>query len=194
LGLLGWHNATNALAATALAVAVGVSGDAIVSGLRSARPAPGRLALRQGRQGVVVIDDSYNANPTALIAALDVLAEHRQERDVAIHALLGEMLELGPESAIHHERVGRHAAQIDVKTLVSSGEAARAYGLGAAVGGMEESRIFAVDTPEEAASLVLDRIGEGDVILVKGSRGAQMERAVGVLCEGVEEGGHEGAP
>lgn len=194
LALLGKHNATNALAAAALAVALGVSGDDIERGLSSAQPAPGRLALCAGIGGTVVIDDSYNANPTALVAALDVLAEHRRNGEVAIHALLGEMLELGPESSAHHERIGRYAAGLGLKTLVSSGAAARAYGLGAAVGGMEESQIYAVETPEEAASLVLDRASEGDVILVKGSRGAQMEGAVRTLCEGVEEGGHEGAP
>lgn len=194
LALFGEHNATNALAAAALAVALDMSGDAIEHGLSSARPAPGRLALCEGIGGIVVIDDSYNANPTALIAALDVLAEHRQHRDVAIHALLGEMLELGPKSSMHHERIGRHAACLGLKTLVSSGFSARSYGLGAAVGGMEDGRIFAVETPEEAALLALDRVSEGDVILVKGSRGAQMERAVKVLCKGVEEGGREGAP
>lgn len=193
LALLGEHNAANALAATALARAVGASAEAIEAGLAAARPAPGRLQTRAGRDGLVVIDDTYNANPGAMEAALAVLRDHAAT--ARLHAVLGEMLELGPESRAQHLRVGRFAAGLPLETLVAAGEPARAYLDGAAAAGLSPAeRLAAAGTPEAAAELVLRRARPGDVVLVKGSRGAHMERAVAVLCAGVVGRDLQGAP
>jgi UDP-N-acetylmuramoyl-tripeptide--D-alanyl-D-alanine ligase len=192
LELLGAHNAANAVAAAALALAVGATAEAIEAGLGAVTPAPGRLQPRAGAGGLVVIDDTYNANPGAMEAALTVLCEHSGA--ARLHALLGEMLELGPESRAQHVRVGRLAAGLPLESLVATGVAAGAYLTGAREGGMAGERLAAAETPEAAAEVVLRRSRPGDVVLVKGSRGAHMERAVAVLCAGVVERDLAGAP
>jgi UDP-N-acetylmuramoyl-tripeptide--D-alanyl-D-alanine ligase len=176
LPLAGLHNVRNALAASAAALALGVGIDAIRDGLLTLTPVLGRLYPRRC-QGVRVIDDSYNANPDSLAAAIDVLTGLPGRHWL----VLGDLGELGDASEPLHGEVGARAREAGVEHLATVGEqsaaATIAFGAGA--------RHF-VDQPTLAAFLS-EQIEDGDVVLVKGSRAARMEGIVKELCG---EGGH----
>lgn len=171
LPLLGRHNVRNALAAAAAALAAGASLDAVRSGLAAVRPVAGRLQPRRGLHGEVVIDDSYNANPGAVKAAIDVLAGFNGRRRL----LLGNMAELGLDAEWLHREVARYARERGVEELFCVGPwaqaQAQAFGQGA--------RAFAGN--DELLS-ALAQCAPVDVVLVKGSRSAGMEVMVARLC------------
>jgi UDP-N-acetylmuramoyl-tripeptide--D-alanyl-D-alanine ligase len=165
------HNRRNAQAAVAAARAVGVEPagrvDVAFSALRGEQ-----IALPQG---AVVINDCYNANPLSMRAALDDLAAYAAAgRRLAV---LGDMLELGPDEARHHREIGEYAAQRGVDVLVAVGPRSRETA--AAFGGESHH----VDTAQEAASLVARLLAPTDVILVKGSRGVGLEVVAEHLAE-----------
>jgi UDP-N-acetylmuramoyl-tripeptide--D-alanyl-D-alanine ligase len=178
LRLLGEHNARNAAAAAALALAAGASPEAIASGLRRVEAPAGRLRLRAGAGGLRVIDDTYNANPESTAAALSVAVEARGR--AAAWLVMGAMAELGPATEEAHRRVGALAAEAGLAGLVGVGAAAEAICAGARAAGM--TLALAAEAPDEAAALVSERAAADDVVLVKGSRAARMERAVAALC------------
>jgi UDP-N-acetylmuramoyl-tripeptide--D-alanyl-D-alanine ligase len=170
LPLLGRQNVANALAASAAAQAVGASTDDIVAGLARAAPVRGRLRAVPGRNGATIIDDSYNANPGSVHAALDHLAQLRGRRIL----VFGNMAELGPSAPALHREIGEYArgrcdALFAIGDLAS--EAATAFG--------PNGRPVA---DLEAAREALDPLLAGDVtVLVKGSRVMGLDRLVKVL-------------
>ena len=174
LGFLGRHNLRNALAAAAVGEALGLSVEAIAAGLATARPAPGRLNWLIGTGGVRVIDDTYNANPTSMTAAIDVLAELPGERWLVI----GDMAELGPDAAALHAEMGAHARAQGIGRVYACGPlsaaAVDAFGAGA--------RHFA-DQDALTGSLLGDLGGckVPPTLLIKGSRRMAMERVVAAL-------------
>jgi len=175
LSTFGRHNVYNALAAAAAARAFGVSPAAIKQGLETFRPAAMRSRVLS-IFGITVIDDTYNANPRSMDAALSALDELAGEgRKIAV---LGDMFELGPETEAAHRRLGRHAAKIGLDRLFLLGEHAGLVAEGAREEKMSPAAIVAA--PDHAAIVAeLRRDGRrGDVILVKGSRGMRMERVV----------------
>ncbi len=177
LPFVGRHNVSNALAAAATAVALDFSHDEIVAGLQAARPVPGRLIWR--RAGAVrILDDSYNANPASVRAALAALAAAPRSGRMVV--ALGDMLELGSMAREAHEEVGRAAAQLGVAELIGVGPMARWAATAARLAGLPES--YAVETAEDAVTLLLKRLAPGDVLLVKGSRAMRMERVADALC------------
>ncbi len=171
LPLPGRHNVANALAAAAAAVAAGVELERIPEGLAAVPPQVGRLTRLQGRNGIELIDDSYNANPASVKAAVDVL-EAQVGRSVLI---LGTMAELGPDAAALHAEVGKYAKAAGVDALWATGEhteqAVAAFGDGAE---------HFPDRNALAAALPA-YLQPGDVVLVKGSRSAGMEQIVAEL-------------
>lgn len=173
IGLLGLHNLDNALLAAAAAHAAGLSPVQIVEGFARVRAVPGRLTRMQGLCGTTLLDDTYNANPGAMQAAIDVLASQPAARRVLA---MGDMLELGEKSAEFHADVGRYAAVRGIDLLLAVGEqsahAAQAFGSGA--------RHF--DTQAALVSYAASVLGEGDVVLVKGSRGSRMDHVVAALA------------
>jgi UDP-N-acetylmuramoyl-tripeptide--D-alanyl-D-alanine ligase len=176
LPLSGRHNAWNAAAAATVGLALGVPLAGVATGLGRAIPVKGRLVWREAN-GIRVLDDTYNANPVSLRAALDVL------RDAAnggrLWVVFGDMLELGPSSDAAHVEAGRWIAGLPAAGLVTAGAAARATAAAATRAGCGD--VTACPTPEEAAVHVAGRLRTGDVVLVKGSRGMRMERAVEAL-------------
>ncbi len=178
LNLPGKYMVCNALAAIAVGYLCGVSPDRIASALWACRITGGRLQLFRAAKGFTVIDDSYNANPGSVKAALEVLVQLAGRRGVAV---LGEMLELGPATTKLHREVGWHAARCGVAALVTVGETARETAAGAA-----EEGLTTYPCPDHAAAvkqvLALNP-GPGWYILVKGSRGAKMELVVTALLE-----------
>ena len=179
--LVGRSNLANILAAAAVALEFDVPLDAIGDRARALRPAAHRGEVLALPSGLTIIDDSYNANPTATRRALDVLASAAGERRIAV---LGEMLELGDASVALHEEVGRAAAHARVDVLVAVGGAPAAALAEAAVGaGLPRSAVRYFPTSDEAADAAVATLRRGDVALVKGSRGIRTDRIVERLKE-----------
>ncbi len=175
LSLAGRHNAWNGAAAIAVGLALGVPLERAAGALGQAAPLKGRLLWRPAGS-VRILDDTYNANPASLRAALDALAAATGGRAWVI---FGDMLELGPASEVAHRDAGGWIAALPTAGLATAGPAARVAATAARAAGCPEVASF--DAPEDAAAWVAARLTSGDRVLVKGSRGMQMERAVEVL-------------
>lgn len=171
MSLPGNHNVMNALAATAIAITLGVSLTDISKGLRSFSSVSGRLDVRKGLNGSCVIDDTYNANPLSLYAAIDVLVE--MEGDSLL--VLGDMAELGESSAELHYESGKKAKKSGVKKLFALGEMSRN-----AVKGFGEGAEF-FDDKDVLIQAVKAEINQSTTVLVKGSRSMAMEKIVDAL-------------
>jgi UDP-N-acetylmuramoyl-tripeptide--D-alanyl-D-alanine ligase len=173
LPLAGIHNARNALAATAVALAAGAALGHVQAGLEAAHAVAGRLAYRTLTNGAVLIDDSYNANPGSVRAAIDTLAELPGQRWL----VLGDMAELGIDSAALHREVGRYAHERGIDRLCAVG--IRSLDTCAGFGARAEH--FA----DQAALLTALRggLGTGVTVLVKGSRSSAMDRVAGGLLD-----------
>ena len=174
--LVGRANLENVLAATAVALQFDVPLDTMADRVARLAPAPHRGEVLKLANGVTVIDDSYNANPTAMKRALEVLTKTKAVRRVAV---LGEMLELGTHTIALHEEVGRAAARAGIDALFTvGGEAAAALAAAAASAGMSAATIRHVATSDDASDIVEAYVARGDLVLVKGSRGVKTDRVV----------------
>ncbi|MFO1323000.1 MAG: UDP-N-acetylmuramoyl-tripeptide--D-alanyl-D-alanine ligase [Burkholderiales bacterium] len=180
LAVPGRHMARNAAAATAAAIAAGVALPAVAAGLAGFRAVPGRLVALRAANGARVLDDTYNANPDSMRAAIDVLAAAPGTRFLA----MGDMGEVGADGPQFHREIGAYARERGVARLYALGGAARdavaAFGAGAAH----------FDSADALAAAVARDAGEGVVVLVKGSRFMRMERVVAALTGGAAGGAH----
>ncbi|HVB47113.1 MAG TPA: UDP-N-acetylmuramoyl-tripeptide--D-alanyl-D-alanine ligase [Burkholderiales bacterium] len=171
LAIPGLHNVRNALAAAACAHAAGIGPQAIGAGLDAFRPYTGRLQVRRVAGGATLIDDSYNANPDSVRAAIDVLAAAPGRTAL----VLGDMGEVGESGPALHAEIGRYARERGVGALLALGaaarEAAQAYGAG--------GRHFG--SLEELVAAAREVAAAGGTLLVKGSRFMRMERVVAAL-------------
>ncbi len=176
----GRHNVSNALAAAAAALAVGIPLSAVVRGLEAFRPVAGRLVALRSGAGATVLDDTYNANPDSVRVAIDVLAAAPPPRWL----VLGDMAEVGTSGPEFHREVGTQARDAGVDRLLTVGalaaESAAAFGEGA-------EHFAAVDA---LAAHVAATVRAGTTVLVKGSRFMRMERVVAALCRPVAGGAH----
>jgi UDP-N-acetylmuramoyl-tripeptide--D-alanyl-D-alanine ligase len=190
LGVHGAHHVSNALAAAAVALELGVPLDKVAQALGAARPVSRwRMETHERADGVIVVNDAYNANPDSMRAAISALAAMRRNaQDGRCWAVLGEMAELGEESNDAHREVGAAVAKAGVDKLVAVGSAARGIAEGAAAQGFSSSDIFCV-SDVEAAVEVLANARAGDVVLVKASRAAALERVARRLLGDREEAG-----
>ena len=180
LRLLGEHQATNAAAAAAVGLALGLSLHAIGASLgRIEALSPWRMELRERPDGLVVVNDAYNANPDSMRAALETLAGIGRRTGRRTVAVLGEMLELGDESDAEHGRVGDLVRELGIGLLIKVGWSARRYG------GADSPQATSVD---EAVELVRNNVVGTDVVLVKASRAAGLERVAAALLDNGEEG------
>jgi UDP-N-acetylmuramoyl-tripeptide--D-alanyl-D-alanine ligase len=171
--LLGRGNLSNLLAATAVALDFGVSLDEIVTRAARLQPADRRGAVRRLRDGITLIDDSYNSSPSALQRALEVVARDPAARKIAV---LGEMLELGDHATRLHEACGRAAAASGLSLLMTvGGEPARAMADAAVAAGMPAVAVSYFATSADAAAPVVAALRSGDLVLVKGSRGTRTD-------------------
>lgn len=173
VGLLvvGEHHVSNALAVASAALALGMPAADVARALGQARAiSPHRMQVVERADGVTIIDDAYNANPDSTRAALKALAvmAGADRRSVAV---LGEMLELGEESAAAHHAIGRLAVSLDIDRLVVVGEGASGIHEGA-----READVVRVETVEDAATLLAADLQAGDVVLVKSSHGSGLWR------------------
>jgi UDP-N-acetylmuramoyl-tripeptide--D-alanyl-D-alanine ligase len=179
LELRGEHQAVNAAMAIAVAVELGVDLADAARGLASATTAPWRMEWLEAPDGVVVLNDAYNANPASMAAALRALG--RVEVGGRRIAVLGEMRELGAHASSAHDTVGRLAAVVGVDVLVAVGEAAGSLAAGARA---EDSAVEVVEVADADAALaaVRARLGPRDAVLVKASRVVGLERVAAALA------------
>jgi len=168
LRMSGSHNALNAAAALAAAMAIGVPPQVAIDGMATAVGSAWRMEIRSGRY--TVVNDSYNANPTSMTAALQTLASMPGRS----YAVLGEMAELGDVTDEEHARIGRLAAELGIDHVVTVGPD---HGLAVAAGGIN------VESPDEALDSVRERVRDGDVVLVKASRSVGLEQLAERLTE-----------
>ena len=187
LGRMAVHNA---LAAAAVGLAAGMAPDEIVVGLAAGATAPHRsVVIHAG--GVVIVDDAYNASPGSMLAALDLLAGLDGRR----LAVLGEMRELGTAHDAGHREVGEAAARVaDLLVVVDGGPGGAAAGIaeGALAAGFRADRLVPVADASGALEALRGRLVPGDVVLVKASRGVELERVVDGLVAML--GGEEPRP
>lgn len=173
LNLLGEHNINNALTAAACTYAIGIPLAAIRAGLANALPEKKRLNEHHTAQGAYIIDDSYNANPLSVKAAINLLAAHPGRKVL----VLGDMRELGPEAQSLHQELGHYAQQQGINELYLFGELTRATA--SAFG--ENAHHFTEQQPLTEA--LKAELNKGTMILVKGSRSMRMEKVVEGLME-----------
>jgi len=175
--MLGRHSVHTALRAAAVGLVEGLNWDEILTGLQRSQSQL-RLVAVSGPGGSLLLDDTYNAAPTSVIAALNLL-EELEGRRVAV---LGDMLELGGFEEHGHRLVGARAAEV-VEELVTVGPRARWIGEEAVRAGLPESRLTMLEESQQAVEHLRGRIGAGDVVLIKGSRGVRMDLIVSALEE-----------
>jgi UDP-N-acetylmuramoyl-tripeptide--D-alanyl-D-alanine ligase len=167
LAAAGLHNVRNALASIACAVAAGIDQEAIVRGLEAFAPVSGRLQHNRAANGATIIDDSYNANPDSVRAAIDVLAQSPSPRVL----VLGDMGEVGTQGQQFHEEIAAYAASRGIDSVLVTGELARHMtGAGATHFEQFDELLAALDTALGSKS--------DATVLVKGSRFMKMERVV----------------
>jgi UDP-N-acetylmuramoyl-tripeptide--D-alanyl-D-alanine ligase len=176
LGLAGRHNVTNALAACAAGVALGFDLPALAGALAVVRPVYGRCVWRQAG-AVRILDDTYNANPLSVAAALDTVSAHRGDRRLVV--VLGDMLELGDIADEAHREVGHRVAALKPAEFVGVGRHAALAVSAAREAGLAEAHH--TNTFEDTVALLLKRLAPGDLLLVKGSRGMRLERVIDAL-------------
>ncbi len=173
--VLGRHQVYAGLAAAAVGISQGMNISDIATALREYDSPPGRMRLLPGIKHTSLIDDTYNSSPLAANAALELL----KTIDVSGHkyAVLGDMLELGAYTEEGHRDVGSHVAEA-AEYLVTVGERSKYIADGAIAAGMNADHVFVFGDTEAAGKFVQERMKTGDIVLVKGSQGARMERVV----------------
>jgi UDP-N-acetylmuramoyl-tripeptide--D-alanyl-D-alanine ligase len=184
LPLFGEHSVANSLAAAAVAVELGLAVDEIAAALGEVRPlSPWRMQVSERADGVTVINDAYNANPESMAAALRSLVAIGTGRRT--WAVLGDMAELGDRTGPEHHALGRLAGALGVERLVAVGPRAAAVHAGAVQAGWAEGKSSHVPDIDAATRLLNAELRPGDVVLVKASRAAGLERiALELLGEG----------
>lgn len=175
LAVPGLHNVSNALAAAAIGIACGLSAAAIASALAGVQPVAGRLVVRELAGGIRVVDDTYNANPGSVRAAIDTLCGWSGRRVL----VLGEMAELGPTAAELHREVGDYARGCGVDALFAVGD--HAANVVAGFGG----QALAFGDVDALVAALRPVLVDGVTVLVKGSRSARMERVVAAIVAAI---------
>lgn len=182
LPLMGLHHAQNALAAAATAFAMGVSPADIEAGLADFEPAGQRMRCTRLRNGRVLVDDTYNANPGSLLAAVEAVLAACSGRPFV--AVLGEMRELGRNSAALHFNMGGKIGAAGPSILVTLGPMGTEIQKGARNAGLDEAVCFHAQSHDQAVEYLRTRLPDSAWILVKGSRGMTMERVVeGIIAD-----------
>ncbi|AIX99709.1 UDP-N-acetylmuramoyl-tripeptide-D-alanyl-D-alanine ligase [Arthrobacter sp. PAMC 25486] len=171
--LLGLHHVTNLLAAASAAHALGMAPEAIAASLNSQTATSRHRMERTDRSdGVSIINDAYNANPESMRAALRTLAELGGSGARRTWAVLGEMLELGDDSVLEHDAVGRVAVRLNISRLLVVGTGARAMHVGAVMEGSWGNESMFLPDADAAEEILRAELAPGDIVLFKSSNGA----------------------
>jgi len=174
-GALGMQQMYIALSALAVGHALGFPLKKMAKAFENLEPSLGRMRLISGVKESVIIDDSYNSSPIALESALNTLGEIKAKGKKI--AVLGDMLELGIYSTDEHKKAGETASKV-CGVLITAGVRARFFADGALNAGMDESKIFQFEDSQSAGKQAELIVGKGDIVLIKGSQGARLEKAV----------------
>jgi UDP-N-acetylmuramoyl-tripeptide--D-alanyl-D-alanine ligase len=180
LPMSGRHNLMNALAAAAVATCFELTPLQIATALVSAKPPRMRGEVLRFGAGFTVIDDSYNSNPRSLLNMVRTITEAGVDATRRI-VIAGEMLELGPDEAALHREAGREIGRLGVNVVWGVRGLGAEIVAGAQDAGLAETRFF--ETSEEAARVLIEEVREGDLVLVKGSRGVATDKIVGAIRE-----------
>jgi UDP-N-acetylmuramoyl-tripeptide--D-alanyl-D-alanine ligase len=170
----GKHNIYNAMIAILIAFKYNLNTSLIQAGLLKTKFSSLRMEFTELKNGTKIINDSYNANPLAVKAALDVLAEKRGNRKIAV---LASMLELGDSSAKKHQEIGEYASQKNIDILITIGKEAEEIAIGAA-SKMEKEKIVSLADNKACINFLVNEMKNGDLILIKGSRANKLEEIV----------------
>jgi UDP-N-acetylmuramoyl-tripeptide--D-alanyl-D-alanine ligase len=179
LAMPGAHNARNALAAAAVAVAAGIAPAAVREGLAAFRGIKGRLQRRSGLNGSLLLDDTYNANPDSVRAGIDVLAATVGKKIL----VLGDMGEIGEMTAQFHDEIGGYAKSQGIDRLFAFGESAALAALNFGAGGQHFKKI------ETLIEALVAELNPETTVLVKGSRFMRMERVINAIADPVADAG-----
>jgi len=188
LQMSGRHNLSNALAAAAVGTSFDLPTEEIAAALKTAQSPKMRGEIFDFAAGFTVIDDSYNSNPRSLLNMVRTMADAGQSRKRLI-VVAGEMLELGPDEASMHRAAGRDIAASGVNAIWGVRGLAKEIVDGAAEAGLTATRFF--NSSDEAATEIVEEVRDGDLILVKGSRGVATEKVVKALRERFPLAGEE---
>ncbi|SFL28451.1 UDP-N-acetylmuramoyl-tripeptide--D-alanyl-D-alanine ligase [Halanaerobium salsuginis] len=177
----GRHNVYNALAAVAVGLKAGLNLSQIRQGLKKASFSELRLEILETSGQVKLINDSYNANPLSMQAAINVLSQSSAERRIAV---LGSMLELGEQSSAAHFKLGQYLAKQPLAFLVTLGKKAAVIGDGAVKAGFSAEKVLNFSVQKELIIYLKKYLKTGDLVLIKGSRENKMEKIAEALLEG----------
>jgi UDP-N-acetylmuramoyl-tripeptide--D-alanyl-D-alanine ligase len=185
LSIPGVHNLKNALAAAAVGLALDIPIDRIAEGIENAVPIAMRMEITRQATGLVILNDSYNANPVSMRAALEFLAQQNGGTGGRSVAVLGDMFELGNFARSGHEQVGAAAARLGIDLVYVIGDFAGDVCRGAVSAGLNEAAIFTYPRGgyDELIGDLSGVLEPGDVVLVKGSRAMKMERIAHALLK-----------
>ena len=167
-----------ALAASACALELGFNLVDIANSLKDFSLPKGRMNVLLGMNNSFIIDDSYNSSPEACLSALEVLSSIKIDSEAKKYAVLGDMLEIGPYADEGHRLVGEKVAKIKVDFLITIGEKSLITAKAAFKNGLPEDKLFHFNKSSEVGAFLVGRINLGDIILVKGSQGMRLEKAV----------------
>jgi UDP-N-acetylmuramoyl-tripeptide--D-alanyl-D-alanine ligase len=184
----GLQNVFNALAAGAAGLCLGEPPEHMVEGLARFEGVKGRFTVIPLREDVLLVDDTYNANPSSLEAALEALGSLAKGKRRTIVGL-GEMLELGKEAGEAHLEAGRRVAKLDPAYFLAMGEHAGEMIRGALMGGMSDDRVEAAETREHMVKRIKEEFEKGDLIFLKGSRRMGLDKVVEELKSMFQAGG-----
>jgi len=172
---IGKHNVMNALCASGIAYSLGYSLGEIKTGFENYNPVDMRLEIIETPQGFKIINDSYNANPDSMSSALKELSSLKDENKTI--AVLGDMLELGKNSSIEHENIGKFIKTLEIDMVITYGDLSKNINKSL----NDKIKNLHVETHEQAAQKLIEIAGTSDIVLLKGSRGMQMENTIKYL-------------
>lgn len=178
------HHISDALAGAAVGIALGMNLVEIASALEGLAPLPGRLRFLHGRNGMGILDDTYNASPASVRAALETIQEVPSKRKVAI---LGDMLELGADAEAEHRALAPEIAASGVELVILAGKHMRLLGEELLSSGFSRGNVMLFPDPDSITHVLEGVLREGDLVLVKGSRGMRMEKVTEVLLRNPSE-------
>ena len=184
LNIPGLHNVYNALAAISLGLEFNLTTDEIKTGLSKFTTSEMRLEIIDGINGITIINDSYNACPDSMRAAIDVLHEFKIRKKGRTIAVLGDMLEMGKWGIPSHRELGKYLGDKKIDGLITVGNKAKHIAISGKESGIDEKMIFIFNSNKEAINKLKDICNENDIILIKGSRGMKMEEIAHSLING----------
>ena len=177
-GFVAEHLIYSALAGLCVGIYFGLNLVEGIEALKKQKPIPGHMCLIPGIKNTMIIDDTYNSSPAPVDSALNTLKQITLTPGARRYAVLGDMLELGPETENCHRAVGLKVAELGIDFLVTVGEASKTTAAAAVEAGLNRDQIASFSKSPEAGKFLQEKIQKNDLILVKGSQGVRMEKIV----------------